>query len=169
MHRYPATQRGFALLIALMFLIIVTLLSVSAMRSSTMELRMSGNEQEYHIGFDSTVSAVNTLTTSNQLAVTNPGDTTCFGFGSTPQCNLAVANTNLGANVGADTNNFVKAYLNNIGQCPRGVGNTARQGNSNQNGSGGKCAYFDFESTYDATANRGSRVETQAGYVMLVN
>ncbi len=168
MNRYPASQRGFALLVALMFLIIVTLLSVSAMRSSTMELRMSGNEQEYRIGFDSTQSAADTLRSSTQLAVTNQGDVSCFGFGAIPNCNGAVANLDLGASTGANTNNIVRATLNNISTtCPYSSGNSAAI-TASRHGSG-SCAYFTIESTYDATNQRGSRVDTQSGFVKVVN
>lgn len=171
MVRNPSSQRGFALLVALMFLIIVTLLSVSAMRSSTMELRMATNEQEQRIGFDSAQSAADAAVASNTINVTNPGDVTCFRFGSTPTCTGAT-NLNETTGMGTGADNFVRAKLDVIGPCPRSISSSARGSSSlrsSGSGTSGSCAYFTVESTYDATAKRGSRVETQQGYVKLLN
>jgi len=170
MNRLHASQGGFALLIALIFLIILTLLSVTAMRSSTMELRMATNEQEQRIGFDSTQSAVDAVLTANQLIVSSPGDVNCFGFGAAPNCPGAINNKDLTANAGASIDNMVRTTLDTIGPCPRSISSSARGATSlrtTSTGSGvsGNCAYFSVESTYDATAKRGGRVETQQGYV----
>lgn len=45
MKRFSSRQRGVALVTALVFLIIITALALAAMRSSTLELRMSSNDE----------------------------------------------------------------------------------------------------------------------------
>jgi type IV pilus assembly protein PilX len=44
-------QSGAALIIALIFLLLMTLLSTSAMRTSTMQERMAGNMRDWNLGF----------------------------------------------------------------------------------------------------------------------
>lgn len=171
MNRLSHQQRGAALLIALVFLVILTLLSITAMRSSTMELRMSANEQAHRIGFDSAQSAIDTAMASNKLIVRNPGDIFCFGFGSAPSCPGSASNIDLTAGAGVGEDNFVRATLQAIGPCPRSVASSSRGSSSiRTSGSGttGNCAYFTVESIYDATAKRGGRVETQQGYVKIL-
>lgn len=170
MKSHPKKQQGAALLVALMFLIILTLLSVHAMRSSTMELRMAGNEQERRIGFDSAQSARDMVAASNKVFVSNIGDVTCFGFGSSPGCTGAnVSNTTLGTGVGVGSENIVTVTLNAIAACPRNSGNSMAVDASYHTGAPGGCAYFSVQSSYDATAQRGGRVETVEGYIKLIN
>lgn len=173
MNRIPTRQQGAALLVALIFLIILTLLSVTAMRSSTMELRMATNEQEQRLGFDSAQSAIDSAMASNSLVVTTPGAITCFGFGYDPGCTEATAtNANLGAGVGIGEDNYVQATLDSVGVCPRSISSSSRGSSSlrtSGSGTNGSCAYFTVESNYDATAKRGGRIETQQGYIKLLN
>lgn len=54
MHCYPTirtSQSGSALIIALVFLLVLTLLGTSTMRTSTMQERMAGNMRDWNIGF----------------------------------------------------------------------------------------------------------------------
>lgn len=44
-------QSGAALIVALIFLLLMTLLSTSSMRNSTMQERMAGNMRDWNIGF----------------------------------------------------------------------------------------------------------------------
>lgn len=174
MNSPHTSQHGFALLVALIFLVILTLLSVTAMRTSTMELNMATNEQEQRLGFDSAQSAIDAVLASNQLTVTSPGAVYCYGFGATPNCGGTASNTNLLTNAGAGTDNFVRATLDSIGSCPRSIATSARGASSLRTtstggGATGNCAYFSVQSVYDATAKRGGRVETQQGYVKFIN
>lgn len=170
MNNLAFKQRGAALLVALIFLIILTLLSVNAMRSSTMELRMAGNEQERRIGFDSAQSARDAVVASNQIAVTNIGDVICFGFSTSPNCTGSnTSNVTLSTANGVGTENSVRTTLAAIASCPRSSGNSYGGDSSFNTGAPGGCAYFAVESTYDATDRRGGRVATQEGYIKLLN
>lgn len=51
-------QSGAALIVSLIFLLLMTLLSTSTMRSATMQERMAGNTRDYNLGFQSAESAL---------------------------------------------------------------------------------------------------------------
>jgi type II secretory pathway pseudopilin PulG len=51
-------QRGAALVVALLILIVITVLSIAAMRNSTMQLRMAINEQQRGEAFQSAQAAI---------------------------------------------------------------------------------------------------------------
>ncbi|MEX2496949.1 MAG: PilX N-terminal domain-containing pilus assembly protein [Woeseia sp.] len=50
-HYCRGRQDGAALILALIFLLLMTLLSTSSMRTSTMQERMSGNMRDWNLGF----------------------------------------------------------------------------------------------------------------------
>lgn len=56
----PARKRqsGTALIIALIFLLLMTLLGTSSMRTSTMQERMAGNMRDWNLGFQSAEAAL---------------------------------------------------------------------------------------------------------------
>lgn len=168
MRKPIAKQQGIALFIALIFLVILTLISVTAMRSSTMELYMATNEQSHRTGIDSTQSAVDQVVASNKIAVTSNGDTTCFGFGAAPTgCTF---NNALPLSAGTGGENTVTVTMDSIAACPRSLSSSARGANSlrTQGGSSsGNCAYFTINSDYDATAQRGGATHTVEGFVKL--
>lgn len=51
-------ESGAALIVALIFLLLMTLLSTSSMRTSTMQERMAGNSRDWNIGFQSAEAAL---------------------------------------------------------------------------------------------------------------
>jgi type IV pilus assembly protein PilX len=53
-----ADQSGAALIISLIFLLLMTLLGTSSMRTSTMQERMSGNIRDYNLGFQGAEAAL---------------------------------------------------------------------------------------------------------------
>jgi type IV pilus assembly protein PilX len=62
MFRYqtqsPNRQRGATLAVALMFLVVLTLLSVSSVRTATMQERMAGNNRDRNLAFQAAESAL---------------------------------------------------------------------------------------------------------------
>jgi type IV pilus assembly protein PilX len=50
-HKHPNTQRGAALVVGLILLLILTLLAISGMNTSTLELKMAGNTQAGQAAF----------------------------------------------------------------------------------------------------------------------
>ena len=51
-------QTGAALIVSLIFLLLMTLLSTSTMRSATMQEKMAGNTRDYNLGFQSAEAAL---------------------------------------------------------------------------------------------------------------
>lgn len=54
----PGRQKGMALIIGLMLLLVITLLGIASMRGSTMQERMSANNQQQTITFQGAESAI---------------------------------------------------------------------------------------------------------------
>src|SRR5688572_9206262 len=54
----PHRQRGAVLIVALLFLVMLTLLGVTAMTSSTMEERMAGNARDNGVAFQAAEAAL---------------------------------------------------------------------------------------------------------------
>jgi type IV pilus assembly protein PilX len=54
----PNRQRGATLAVALMFLVVLTLLSVSSVRTATMQERMAGNSRDRNLAFQAAESAL---------------------------------------------------------------------------------------------------------------
>jgi type IV pilus assembly protein PilX len=56
--RIRSRQNGAALIVALIFLLLMTILGTSSMRTSTMQERMSGNIRDYNLGFQGAEAAL---------------------------------------------------------------------------------------------------------------
>jgi type IV pilus assembly protein PilX len=57
-HIPRGRQNGAALILALIFLLLMTMLSTSSMRTSTMQERMAGNTRDWNLGFQSAEAAL---------------------------------------------------------------------------------------------------------------
>lgn len=73
-------QRGAALAISLVFLLLLTMFAITAVNTSTLEEKMAGNIRDAHIAFQSTESALRaaeawlgTWTSRPPTSTTNPG------------------------------------------------------------------------------------------------
>lgn len=167
-------QHGAALFIALVFLVIITLIGVTAMRTSTLELLMATNEQSRRLAFDSAASATDAVVHSNDIKIGSDGDISCFRFGTNPDdlptgltCNT---DTTLTDGPGYGDDNIVLVTMKGIGTCPPSVASSAR-GSSSLRTSGsssiGGCAYYTIDSDVDATEKRGGRAATREGFIRL--
>lgn len=56
--RLTAGQRGAALVVALIFLLVLTLLGTTAMRGTTMQERMAGNTRDWNLAFQAAEAAL---------------------------------------------------------------------------------------------------------------
>lgn len=183
-------EQGSALIVALVLLVVITLISITAMQTSTMELRMAGNVQEYRIGLDSVESATDAVIHSSNLVIERDNATSCFFFGNSGEDeegnplepsllarisafqnnnNCDAINT-LVAGGGVSTtanNNTVLVTVEGTGGCPPGMATslTLQRHNVIDTGQGstGSCAYLSAVSRYDRTENMGSRVEIEQG------
>jgi len=60
---FRGRQTGAALVIALIFLLLMTLIGTSSMRSATMQERMAGNTRDYNLGFQAAEAALRSAET----------------------------------------------------------------------------------------------------------
>lgn len=74
-------QRGASLVIALMFLIVLTVLGLVAVRSSTMQERMAGNDRDRAVAFEAAEAALRDAELDIRLNITpaSPFDLACAG------------------------------------------------------------------------------------------
>ncbi|MFN2301843.1 MAG: PilX N-terminal domain-containing pilus assembly protein, partial [Gammaproteobacteria bacterium] len=82
MHTKTANrQRGAALITALIFLVIITMLSLTAMRSSMMELRQASNDETRVAAFESAMAVLDAVldTPASMPVVGEVGDRSCSG------------------------------------------------------------------------------------------
>jgi Tfp pilus assembly protein PilX len=73
---YPLRERGVALVVALIFLLVLTILGVTVMNISSLEGRMAGNTQETNRAFQGAESAVENVFADGSIfnSLINPGD-----------------------------------------------------------------------------------------------
>jgi type IV pilus assembly protein PilX len=88
-------QRGVSLVIALMFLIVLTVLGLVAVRSSTVQERMAGNDRDRAIAFEAAEAALRDAERDVQanLSAADPFDAACTGGLCLPS-GVATANWN---------------------------------------------------------------------------
>jgi Tfp pilus assembly protein PilX len=84
-------QRGVALAVALILLVIITLLGLSAVRLSSMELRMSGNDELRVSSFEAAASLVDAaIANATNTPAISAGVRTCAKLGAlVPACTTA--------------------------------------------------------------------------------
>lgn len=77
-------QRGAALFTALMFLVVLTLISLAAMRSSTLEMRMASNDEARLSAFQRTQAIIDATiaVTDNVQVIGDVGRRICTGAGA---------------------------------------------------------------------------------------
>lgn len=107
-------QRGAALVVSLILLMMLTLLAVSTMSTASLEVTMAGNDQFAENAFQLAESA------NEQFLKTIDGNTfVCVNNANPTVCDIpvtAVADPNGGPNLG--TFSTTSRYVSDRGQCP---------------------------------------------------
>src|SRR5512139_2305216 len=162
-------QTGAVLVVALFFLVILTLISITAMRASTLGLRMAGNEQEQRRALQSMQSAIVGMLSQAPLQLTATDVIKCYRFNSSSAVPTNCTSTStLTPGTGYGTTNVLRVKFDTLGTCPRSVGNSVRLTESlytNGNVGGGNCGYFSIDSMYDDIARRGAAATITVGYI----
>jgi type IV pilus assembly protein PilX len=75
----PHTQQGASLVIAMMFLVVLTILGLVAVRSSTVQERMAGNDRDRAVAFEAAEAALRDAERDIRanLSSANPFDNVC--------------------------------------------------------------------------------------------
>ena len=159
---YRVNQQGSVLLIALVFLIILTLGATTTMRTSTMELRMAGNEEARLITLEMTQSIIDEV-------VGNPANMIVSGSVGFINCTTNVSGCNL-STVTIDTNLLSVSKAGNaqvvierlgpaLTPAPRGINSSA---------DAFFAARFQVDTTYDGTASNEGKAGIVQGVLVLV-
>lgn len=103
----PGHQRGAALFIALMFLLILTLLGLTSSNVGIMQERMAANTAEYNLAFQRAEAVVREV--EFELSRPNPG-VTIVEWGSVQGLRERPSDCALESNVGADWDNLANLF-----------------------------------------------------------
>ena len=158
----PSTQRGVALAFGLLLLVVITIVSIAAMRGSIFELQMARNEEARITAFeraqsiiDGTVAVITNLVVAGQV-----DDTNCLGTEYTGCDSTTVAlDANVDAAISSRASVRVTRLAPEFAPAPPVAGSSANVF---------EAAQFEVESTYDATSTREGRASLAQGVMVLV-
>jgi Tfp pilus assembly protein PilX len=159
----PKKQQGAILVIALMFLVAITLYTISAMRSSRIGLQMAQNDE-------SRIAAIQAAQALSDAIVANPGSTPVVGKTGYTACtggeygcdhtDLVVDDATLSSQIDSS---YVSARVERVGTVfrppPRGVESSIDKFTS---------ASFSITTTYDRTEDGLGRQQITEGVLVLV-
>ncbi len=161
--RLCQSQRGVALAVALMILVGVTVVSLTMLTTSMLELVMAGSEEARTTAFQKAQAGIDAVTAdrNNFQVFGNVGHKNCSsGFASKygGTCN-ATSVTLPSSYDTAGTEMYVRREAP-LEQCPPRGMSTSCESYS--------VATFSMDSRFDATQTRGGRSELVQGYLVLV-
>lgn len=157
-----APQRGSVLVISLVFLAVLTLAAITTMRTSTLGMRMAGNEETRVSSFEMAQSIVDEV-------VGNPDNIIVSGDVGFINCTSNVAGCNA-TTVVVDSNllpasktNYAQVVVERIAPAltpaPRGINSSA---------DAFFAARFEVDTTYDGTSSNEGKVGIVQGVLVLV-
>lgn len=156
----PARQRGVVLLVALIFLGALALISVTVMQSSTLELRMAGNEQEQVEALQSVQAVLDEISRNDAyFPVIQEGYLLCMTGDSRTECDATSIDlsTALDTLLTGDTVTY-QTYYRLDSTMPRASQSTGSVYDTNY-----RVAYFDIDVDYESGSERGSDREVSQG------
>jgi type IV pilus assembly protein PilX len=74
-------QKGSALIIGMIIVLMLTLLGVTTLRTTALEARMAGNERDTHVGFESAEGALREMASKNLSPLTIDYSGSLSGYG----------------------------------------------------------------------------------------
>ena len=153
------TQHGTALITALVLLVALTMVSLAGIQSTSVQLQISGNDEETINAYEyaqSVVDAVIENQSNFSVGATN-GYTICMsaetGCNDTP--------ITLSETMFSSVNLQAKVTLVKVGPAPR-MTNASDLENTT-------AAYFDVKGRYDETGNQGGKANVVQGLVKVIS
>lgn len=171
MNRSAHHQKGAALFVAMLMLIVMTLLSLASMRSSTLEMRMAGNEETRMAAFEQAQAVVDATIVANA----NLPGTDEIGY------TVCTSNLVVGVATGCSANNLIlpaqMAAAVAAGTITARVERTSGQGvdmsprcthcaNSSRQFTG---IGYSVEAVYEPADPRLGQAQIHEGFVKLLN
>lgn len=164
--RQHQTQRGAALATALVFLVAVTLLGLTSIRSSTVELRMAQNEQFRQDALQLAQASVDKVLSgpANTPTTLVPGNTICDTSDNLGTTYCASADPGLAAQFTEPlfTDN---SYVHVTRNAPEFTSVARTEGTSSQHFKG---ALFGIVGGYDGSASGYGKAEVEQGLLRLI-
>lgn len=163
-HSLPLVsgQRGVALVVSLILLVVITVVALSSIRFSTQEMRFSGNETFRVDAFETAQSLVDaTITDVDNTPVTGRvGYTVCLPGRSCNSDTLKLTNDWLSSELAAGQADVTVQRLGPLlGPPPRGLGTSLIMFSA---------ATFRVEASYDVSDEGLGRSEVHEGVIVLV-
>jgi|GEM_PF-992382 len=159
-------QRGAVLMVAIVFLGLLAMLSVTVMRTSTMELRMASNEQERIEGLQKVQAILDDIREEdNYFPVVEEGYLVCKSGDTDTACDTApiVLDSTVTSLLGSDTVQY-RTYYREDSSLPR-----ADHASDKVYDTSFRVAYFDLMVEYEAASERGARSEITQGVQSIYN
>lgn len=152
-----ARQRGAALFTALIFLVVISLIALSSLGTSLLELRMSSNEEFAMNAFQSAQAAI------DNVIVNNEANFVIAGSVGHKNCTPGLTCDSNGVTLPAPFNsvNQVEITRNSDSACP------PRSTYFATSCSWSRAASFDIASTHDKSAMGQGRAKLNQGYIKL--
>jgi len=155
-------QSGAVLLVAMVFLLLIAMLSTTTMSTSTMEVLMAGNEQSRVEALERSQAIVEVLGEDNATyRVQTVGYMRCSASHSHSNCDtvtandLLITNTDVLGLLSAATVSYSAEFYYEGGVPAVSLGNASGQSYS--------AAYFDIDVSYDDVNPRGGASEVSQG------
>ena len=153
------SQKGTALISALVLLVALTMISLAGIQSSSVQLQISGNDEETVVAYEYAQSVVDAVIENSSyfpVGAAN-GHTLCMtaetGCNDTP---ISFTETMF-----AGKTLQAKVTLVKVGPAPR-MYNASDLENTT-------AAYFDVKGSYDETTNNGGKAEVVQGLVKVIS
>lgn len=144
-HPRMQRQRGIVLIVGLVFLLVLTIIGVTALRTSTLEERMAGNMMSKTLAFQDAESAIASfINTINDTRLGDPGDGSNIGLSTQDDCGTDDTVDNLSNNPDLVSNETCRRFM--------GRSESARQVNT-ADGSQTSFSHFQIESTTTTKGN----------------
>lgn len=160
------TQRGVVLMVAIVFLGLLAMLSVTVMRTSTMELRMASNEQMRIEGLQKVQAILDDIREEDSyFPVEEEGYLVCQSGDTDTECDTApiVLHSTVTSLLGSDTAQY-RTYYRQDSSMPR-----ADHASDKVYGTSFRVAYFDLIVDYEAASERGARIKITQGVQSIYN
>ncbi|MEX1032925.1 MAG: pilus assembly PilX N-terminal domain-containing protein [Cellvibrionaceae bacterium] len=158
--RSPANQRGVVLLVSLIFLAALALISVTVMQTSTLELRMAGNEQEQVEAVQKVHAVLDEIGENDAyFPVIEEDYLVCTTGDSRTACNVKIIDFSAAVDtlLSGDTVTS-QTYYRLDSTMPRASQSTGEVYDTNY-----RVAYFDIDVSYQAGSERGSDRDISQG------
>ena len=151
-------QGGTALITALVLMVALTMVALAGIQSSSVQLQISGNDEETVHAYEYAQSVVDAVLEDNDNFPVGSSDGYTICMSSEAGCNAT--SITLSESMFSGVNLQAKVTLVKVGSAPRMVNASDLENTT--------AAYFDIKGRYDETGNRGGKANVVQGLVKVI-